>query len=262
MSTIAVAARDSATMTRRHFRHALRYPATLTMTLGVPTLLLLLFVGVLGGALASGISGPHAAGSYVDYVVPGILLMAVGYGASTTALGINSDMTSGVIARFRTMAIARSSILIGPVVGALVRTLVSLGVLLGVAILIGYRPDAGLLAWLGATGLMLLLALAFTWLAVAVGLLARTPQGISPFVLIIQTLPFVSSAFVPPSSMSDVVRWIAQYEPFTPIIDTLRGLLLGLPIGGSGLAAIGWCVGLSAVGFVWSLLLFRRDPNR
>jgi ABC-2 type transport system permease protein len=262
MSTIALAVRDSATMTGRHFRHSLRYPATLIMALGVPTLLLLLFVGVFGGALTAGITGPHAAGHYIDYVVPGILLMTVGYGASTTAIGINTDMTAGVIARFRTMAIARSSILTGPVIGAMVRTLMSLGVLLGVAFLIGYRPNAGVLSWLGAIGLMALLALALTWLAVAIGLLAKTTQGINPFVLIIQTLPFVSSAFVPPASMSAVVRWIAQYEPFTPIIDTLRGLLLGLPIGGSGFAAIGWCVGLSVAGFVWSLLLFRRDPNR
>lgn len=262
MSTIALAARDSATMARRHFRHSLRYPATLILALGVPTLLLLLFVGVFGGALTAGITGPRAAGPYIDYVVPGILLMTVGYGASTTALGINADMRSGVIARFRTMAISRSSILTGPVIGALVRTLVSLGVLLGVAFLIGYQPHASALAWLGAIGLMALLTLAVTWLAVAVGLLAKTQQGINPFVLIIQTLPFVSSAFVPPSSMSAVVRWIAQYEPFTPVIDTLRGLLLGLPIGGSGFAAIGWCAGLTVVGFVWSLALFRRDPNR
>lgn len=262
MSTIALAARDSGTMARRHFRHSLRYPATLILSLGVPTLLLLLFVGVFGGALTAGITGPHGAGPYIDYVVPGILLMTVGYGASTTAMSVNGDMTAGIIARFRTMAIAHSAILAGHVIGALVRTLISLGVLLGVALLIGYRPSAGLVEWLGAIGLMALLTLALTWFAVAIGLWAKTAQGTSPFVLVVQTLPFVSSAFVPPASMSSVVRWIAQYEPFTPIIDTLRGLLLGTPIGGSGIAAVAWCVGLSLVGFGWARTLFRRDPNR
>jgi ABC-2 type transport system permease protein len=262
MSTIALTERDSATMARRSFRHTVRYPATMIMSFGVPTLLLLLFVEVFGGALTTGTAGPHGAGPYIDYVVPGILLMSVGYGASSTAMAINGDMTAGIIARFRTMAIAHSAVLTGQVIIALLRTLASVGLLLGVALLIGYRPSAGPLAWLGVIGLVVLLTLALTWLGVAVGLLAKTAQGTSPFVLIVQTLPFVSSAFVPPASMSSVVRWIAQYEPFTPIIDTLRGLLLGTPIGGSGIAAIAWCVGLSLVGFWWARTLFRRDPNR
>ena len=257
MSTLALAARDSATMTRRNFRHSLRYPGTLIMALGVPTLLLLLFVGVFGGALSTGGSGP-----YIDYVVPGILMMTVGYGASSTAVGLNGDMTAGIIARFRTMSIARSSVLTGHVVGSLVRTLVSVAVLLAVAFALGYRPNADGLAWLGAIGLIALVSFALTWFAVAVGLLAKTAQGLNPFVLIIQTLPFLSSAFVSPAAMSPVVRWIARYEPFTPIIDTVRGLLLGTPVGGSGIVAIAWCVGLSLVGFWWSRTLFRRDPNR
>jgi ABC-2 type transport system permease protein len=262
MSTIALAARDSATMTRRNFRHALRYPATLMMALGVPTLLLLLFVGVFGQALSAGVTGAHGAGSYIDYAVPGILLMTVGYGASSTAIGLNTDMTTGIIARFRTMAIARSAILTGQVIGALVRTLVSIALLLAVAFLMGYRPSAGALAWLAAIGLIALVTLAITWVAVAVGLLAKTAQGISPFILIVQTLPFLSSAFVPPSSMPPVVRWIAQYEPFTPITDTLRGLLLGAPVGGSGIVAVVWCAGIVIAGFAWASSLFRRDPNR
>ncbi len=262
MTTIALAARDSATMTRRNVKHALRYPATMMMAILMPTLLLLLFVGVFGGALTAGITGAHGAGAYINYVVPGILLMTVGYGASSTAVSVNGDMTKGIIARFRTMAIARSSVLTGHVVGALVRTLASIALLIGVAYLMGYRPSANAVAWLGAIGLIALLTFALTWLAVAVGLLAKTAQGTSPFVLIVQTLPFVSSAFVPPASMSSVVRWLAQYEPFTPIIDTLRGLLLGTPIGGNGIAALAWCAGLSLVGFLWARALFRRDPNR
>jgi ABC-2 type transport system permease protein len=262
MTTIALTARDSATMARRNFKHTLRYPATIIMAIGTPTLLLLLFVGVFGGALTAGITGPHGAGPYINYVVPGILLMTVGYGSSSTAISINGDMTKGIMSRFRTMAIARSSVLAGHVIGAIVRTLVSTALLIGVAYLLGYRPSANAVAWLGAIGLIALLTFALTWFAVAIGLVAKTAQGTSPFILIVQTLPFVSSAFVPPASMSPVIRWLAQYEPFTPIIDTLRGLLLGLPIGGSGIAAVGWCAGMALVGFLWARTLFRRDPNR
>jgi len=257
MTTLPLAARDSATMIRRDFRHTVRYPGTLVMSLGVPTVLLLLFVGVFGGALTAGTHG----GSYIDYVVPGILLMTVGYGASTTALSVNGDMTEGIIARFRVMAITRSSVLTGHVAGALLRTMVSIGLLLGVAFLLGYRPDAGPLAWLGALGLLALVVLAMAWLAVAIGLLARTAQGTGPFVLVVQVLPFLSSAFVPTAAMSAPVRWFAQHEPFTPIIDTLRGLLLGTSVGSTGIVAVAWCVGLALAGFAWAVSLFRRDPR-
>lgn len=260
MTTMAMATRDSTTMIRRDFKHTLRYPGTLVMSLGVPTVLLLLFVGVFGGTLTAGIGGAHG-GPYIDYLVPGILLMTVGYGASTTALSVNGDMTEGIIARFRVMAITRSAVLTGHVVGALVRTMVSIGLLLGVAFLLGYRPSAGPLAWLGALGLLVLVVLAQAWLAVAIGLLARTAQGTGPFVLVVQVLPFVSSAFVPPASMSAPVRWFAQHEPFTPIIDTLRGLLLGTPVGSTGIVAVAWCVGLTLAGFLLAVCLFRRDPR-
>lgn len=259
MTTISLAGRDSATMIRRDIRHTLRYPGTLIMSLGVPTVLLLLFVGVFGGTLTAGIGG-HG-GSYIDYVVPGILLMTVGYGASTTALSVNGDMTEGIIARFRVMAITRSSVLTGHVVGALVRTMVSIGLLLGVAFLLGYRPSAGPLAWLGALGLLALVVLAMAWLAVTIGLLARTAQGTSPFLLVAQVLPFTSSAFVPTASMSAPVRWFAQHEPFTPFIDTLRGLLLGTPVGHSWIIAVAWGAGLTLAGFGWAVRLFRRDPR-
>ncbi len=261
MSTMPYALRDSATMIRRNFRHTLRYPSTVVMSLGVPTLLLLLFVGVFGGTLAAGISGTHD-GHYIDYLMPGILLMAVGYGSSSTALAVNTDMTDGVIARFRTMAISRASVLVGHVVGTLARMLVSLALLVGVALLLGFRPDAAPVAWLAAIGVMVLLTLALSWIAVAIGLLARTAQGTSPFVLIVQTLPFVSSAFVPPGSMSSAVRWFALHEPFTPVIDTLRGLLLGTPTGGDAVAAVAWCAGLALAGYVWSVALFRREPRQ
>ncbi|HVV20731.1 MAG TPA: ABC transporter permease [Pseudonocardiaceae bacterium] len=251
---------DSATMVRRNVRHTLRYPGTMIMSLGVPTLLLLLFVGVFGGALNAGMA-THG-GPYINYVVPGILLMTVGYGSSTTALAVNTDMTEGIITRFRTMAISRASVLTGHVVGAVARTLVSMALLVGIALPLGFRPAAGPVAWLAIVGVVVLLVLALTWLAVAIGLLARTAQGTGAFVLVVQTLPFVSSAFVPPDSMSSGVRWFARNEPFTPVIDTLRGLLLGTPVGDSGLLAVVWCVALALAGYLWSRALFRRSPVR
>jgi len=259
MSTVL---RDSATMSRRSFRHALRYPVTIVMSLGVPVLLLLLFVEVFGGALHAGVGGAAPGGRYIDYVVPGILLMTVGYGASTTALAVNRDMTEGIIARFRTMAIARASVLTGHVLGAMTRTLLSVVLVVGVALLLGFRPGAGAAGWLAAAGVVALLAFALTWLAVAVGLLARNAEGTSGFTLIVQVLPFVSSAFVPPDSMSGPVRWFARNEPFTPVIDTLRGLLNGTPVGSSGVAAVLWCAGLALAGYLWSRALFRRHPLR
>jgi len=253
---------DAATMVRRNVRHTLRNPGAMIMTIGLPVVLLLLFVGVLGGALKAGLGPAAQDGDYIDYVVPGILLMTVGYGATTTALAVNRDMTQGVIARFRTMAISRTSVLTGHVVGSTARTLAGAALVIGVAVLLGFRPAADPLRWLGTAGLVALVALAFTWLGVAVGLVAKTAEGTAPFTLIVQVLPFLSSAFVPPESMSGPVRWFAAHEPFTPIIDALRGLLLGTAVGSSGPIAVAWCVGLALAGYLWARALFRRDPVR
>lgn len=250
---------DSMTMVRRNFKHTIRYPSTVIMTLIMPTLLLLLFVSVFGDALHAGMGGGQG-GDYIDFVVPGILLMTVGYGASTTALGVNTDVTEGVIARFRTMAIARVSVLTGHVVGAVIRTLASLVVLVAVALAIGFRPSAGVVDWLATVGVMVLLTLGLTWPAVAVGLLAKNSQGTSGFLMIVQVLPFLSSAFVSTGAMSGAVRWFAENEPFTPITNTLRALLLGLPVGDNALIAVAWCVGLALAGYLWARALFRRDP--
>lgn len=260
MSTLTFAARDSATMLKRNLLHTVRYPVTLIVSLGVPAMLLLLFVGVFGGALGAG--AVPAGAKYIDYVLPGILLMSVGYGASSTAQAVNRDMTEGIIDRFRTMAIVRSSVLTGHVVGALLRTLVSAVLLVGVALLMGYRSHADATAWLAAAGLVALLTIALSWLAVAVGLAAGNVEGTSGFALLVQLLPFVSSAFVPTGTMSTGVRWFAHNQPFTPVIDSLRGLLTGTPIGHSGLIAVAWCVGLTLVGFLWAGALFRRGAAR
>jgi ABC-2 type transport system permease protein len=260
MTTLALAARDSATMTRRSLRHVLRYPVTLIVSVAVPVLLLLLFVGVFGALKSSIGAGLHA--SYINYIMPGIIVMTAAYGSSVTAQSVNRDSTEGIIARFRTMAISPSSVLDGHVASALARTLVSMALVIGVAIGLGFRPTADAGQWLAAVGVTVLLVLALTWLAVPFGLAAKTAEGLSGFILIVQLLPFLSSAFVPPGQMSGSVRWIAAHQPFTPVIDTLRGLLTGTPSGGTVVTAVVWCAGLALAGYVWARALSRRDINR
>jgi ABC-2 type transport system permease protein len=260
MTTMAFAVRDSATMTRRSLRHVLRYPVTMVVSVGVPVLLLLLFIGVFGALKAGIATGSHV--SYIDYVLPGIIVMTAGYGSSVTAQAVNRDSTEGIIARFRTMAISPASVLNGHVVSALARTLVSAALVAGVATGLGFRSTAGAGRWLAAAGVTVLLVLALTWLAVPFGLAAKTAEGLSGFILIVQLLPFISSAFVPPGQMSGPVRWFAAHQPFTPVIDTLRGLLTGTPSGGTVLAAVLWCAGLALAGYLWARALSRRDLNR
>jgi ABC-2 type transport system permease protein len=251
---------DAITMVGRNVKHTMRNPSTVIMTIGLPVVLLLVFVGVFGDTLRIGL-GPTGQGrDYIDYLVPGILLMTVGYGATTTALAVNRDMTEGVIDRFRTMAISRASVLTGHVVGSVARTVLSALLVVGVALALGFRPTADPLRLLGAAGLITLLALALTWLAVAVGLAAKTAEGTGPFTLVAQLLPFLSSAFVSPDAMSGALRWFSTHEPFTPIIDALRGLLLGMPVEHGGVLAVGWCLVLALAGYAWARALFRRDP--
>lgn len=246
---------DALTMLGRTVLHTRRNPGALIMTIGLPVVLLLLFTGVFAGALSG------TTGRYVDYLVPGILVMSAGYGATTTAMAVNRDMTSGIIARFRTMPISRVSVLTGHVTGSVLRGLVSVVLVLGVAVVLGFRPAAGPADWPVVLALLALFMLALTWLAVAVGLAARTAEGIAPFTLVVQVLPFLSSAFVPPESMSGPIRWFAAHEPFTPILDTVRALLLGGPVTDGGVA-VAWCVVLGLAGYVWAWVLFRRDPVR
>ncbi|MFI7120400.1 ABC transporter permease [Amycolatopsis sp. NPDC049868] len=253
---------DAVTMVRRNTKHTLRNPSTMIMTIALPVILLLLFVGVFGGALSAGLGPAGQSGDYIDYLVAGILLMTVGYGSTTTAMAVNRDMTAGIINRFRTMGISRTAVLTGHVVGSSVRTLISAALVVGVALLLGFRPTGDPVRWLAVLGLLTLLVLALTWLAVAVGLLAKTAEGTGPFVFIVQLLPFLSSAFVSPETMSAPVRWFATHEPFTPIIDALRGLLLDTPIKDGGLLAVAWCAGLGLAGYLWSRMLFKRDPSR
>lgn len=250
---------DAVTMVRRSARHTLRNPSALIMTIALPVVLLLLFVGVFGEALSAGFA-PHG-GGYVNYVLAGILLQTIGYGATTTAFSVNQDMTTGIIARFRVMAISRTAVLTGHVVTSTTRTLISAVLVTGVGLALGFRPHAGPLGWLAAAGLLVLMTLALTWLAVAIGLAAKTSDGVAPFTFATQLLPFLSSGFVPPGAMTGAVRWFTAHEPYTPMIDALRGLLLGTAVPHRGFAAIAWCVGLGLAGYLWAWWSFRRDPR-
>ena len=258
MNNLTFALRDSATMLRRDVRHSLRYlPMTLSGIL-TPTIMLLLFVYFFGGTLGAGLGD----GAYIDYVAPGIIIMAVGSGCATTAINLCTDMSEGIIARFRTMAIARASVLTGQVLGSLIRTMISIGLIIGIALLVGFRPSAGPVAWIAALGVIALLTLAVTWMGVAFGLVGKTPAGANSLSLIFLLLAFTSSAFVRPDSMPVGVRWFAEYQPFTPVIDTLRGLLLGTPIGNSAILAIAWCIGLALIGYLWARAVYNRNTVR
>lgn len=261
MSTVIGAWVDSATMLRRDVRHTVRFPMTTISGFMVPALMLLLFDGVFGHTLRAGLAGTVVGGGYVDYVVPGVLVMAAGGVAEATALNINTDVGSGIVARFRTMAIWRPAVLTGQVAGSLIRTLLTGAAVLAVGVGLGFAPNATILDWLGAAGLFLLLGLALSWLTICFGLLAKTPAGANSLSLIPLFLPFVSSAFVPTDTMPAGVRAFAEYQPFTPIIDTLRGLLIGGATGGHALAAVAWCVGIVIVGFWWAMRLYNRPPT-
>ena len=256
MTNLSLTLRDSATMLRRDIQHSLRNFAITLSGLLVPIIMLLLFVYMFGGAIGASLGG----GTYIDYVAPAIIIMTVGSGCATTALNLCMDMSEGIITRFRTMPISRASVLTGQVLGSLIRTMVTIVLVLGVALLMGFRPTAGPVAWIAALGLIALFTFGITWMGVAFGLVGKTPAGANSLSLIFQLLSFTSSAFVRPDSMPVGVRWFAEYQPFTPVIDTLRGLLLGTPIGNNAILAVAWCAILALVGYLWSHAVYNRDP--
>jgi ABC-2 type transport system permease protein len=262
MSTLSYAVSDSATMLRRNLRHMLRYPSMTLILIGMPVIFLLLFVYVFGGTLGAGLGGTSGGrAEYVNYVTPGIVLITVAGAATGTAVSVAMDMTEGIVARFRTMAISRASVLTGHVVGSLIQTLLGMAVVIGVALLIGFRPTAGPVEWIAATGVLTLFVLALTWLSVALGLVSKSVEAASNAPMPLILLPFLGSGFVPTESMPTWLRWFAEYQPFTPIIETLRGLLLGTPIGNSAILAVAWCAGITLVGYLWAKKLFNRDPS-
>ncbi len=261
MTTLSYAVSDSATMLRRQLRHMLRYPSMTVQLIGIPIIFLLLFVYVFGGTLGAGLGGASGGrAEYVNYVTPGILLMSMAGVAQGTAISVAMDMTEGIIARFRTMAIARVSVLTGHVVGAMIQTMFSLTIVIGVALLIGFRPNASPVEWIAAIGVLGMLTFALTWLTVALGMTSKTVEAASNLPMPLVFLPFLGSGFVPTDSMPAGLRWFAEYQPFTPVIETLRGLLMGTPIGNSGVIAVAWCAGIALAGYLWAKKLFNRDP--
>jgi ABC-2 type transport system permease protein len=260
MSTLTVrsyALRDTLTMLRRNLRHAQRYPSLTLSGLLIPVFMLLLFVGVFGGALGSGTGG-----DYINYVTPAIILMAATSGSVATAISVSSDMTEGIINRFRTMAISRSSVLTGHVIGSIMQTIVSIALVVGVAVAMGFRPNATFVEWLAVAGVLVLLMTALTWMAAAMGLRAKSVESASNLPLPFTFLPLLGSGFVPTESMPGAVRWFAEHQPFTPINETLRGLLMGTEIGSNAIIAAAWCVGLTVVGFLWARRAFNSTREQ
>jgi len=254
--------RDTATMLRRNVKQEMRDKVAIIACIGIPVLFLLLFVYVFGGALKESVKLAGAP-SYIDYVLPGLIIMTAAAGLIGISTQTSVDMTVGIIDRFRTMAIFRPSILIARVVASALQTLASMVVVFGIAFAVGFRSNATFMQWLGAAGLLAFITVTLAWLGLAFGLAAKTVASASngPFPLIL--LPLVGSGIVPTATMPTGLRYFAEYQPFSPMINTLRGLLLGTSIGWSWLIALAWCAGLGLLGLVWSISVFnRRDRKR
>lgn len=242
-------------MSRRQLRRIRRYPSVTVMLVGLPVIFLLLFVFVLGRTLSGGLGG----GSYVDYVVPGVLAMTIASVVQGPTISVASDMAEGIIARFRTMAIFRPAVLAGHVLGGLLQVVFGVAVVLLVAVAVGFRPTAGPLGWLGVLGLVLGSGAALTWLAVAMGLAADSVETASNLGLPVTLLPFLGSGFVAPESMPGPLRVFAEYQPFTPVIETFRGLLLATPVPATTwLTALGWCAAIGVGGYLWARRGYER----
>ncbi|MBT2445031.1 ABC transporter permease [Streptomyces sp. ISL-36] len=259
--SLSLAVRDSTTMLRRNLLHARRYPSLTLNLLLTPIMLLLLFVYIFGDTMSAGIGGGDRS-DYIAYLVPGLLLMTVGSTTIGTAVSVSNDMTEGIIARFRTMAIHRGSVLVGHVVGSVLQSVISVVLVGAVAVAIGFRStDATFLEWVAAFGLLVLFAMALTWIAVGMGLISPNAEAASNNAMPLIFLPLISSTFVPVDAMPGWFQPIAEYQPFTPAIETLRGLLLGTEIGHNGWLAIAWCLGLAVLGYLWSTSKFNHDPK-
>jgi ABC-2 type transport system permease protein len=243
---------DTAILTGRSLRHITRSPDTIITTVITPIAILLLFVFVFGGAISAG------SDSYVNYLLPGILLITIASSIAYTAFRLFLDLQSGIFERFQSMPIARSSVLWAHVLTSLVANLVSVVVVVGVALLMGFRSGAGVLAWLAVAGILLLFTLALTWLAVIAGLTAKTADGASAFAYPLIFLPFISSAFVPTDTMPGPVRAFAENQPVTPIVNAIRDLYTQQPVGSDIWIALAWCVGILVVAYALAMVTYRR----
>jgi len=260
---------DAITMLRRNLLHMVRYPALSLFTILGPVVALLLFVFVFGGTLGAGLPGIESGGdpadaraAYLAYVMPGILAITIAGTAGGTAITVSMDMTEGITARFRTMAISRASVLAGHVLGNTLQALIAVALVLGVGVLVGFRPTAAPLDWLALLGILALIAYAINWIGVGMGMQAKSVESASNLPLLVTLLPLLGSGFVPTDTMPAGLAWFAEYQPFTPFIETIRGLLLGTPLGSNPLLAAVWCVALVIVGIIWSLALYERKSVR
>jgi ABC-2 type transport system permease protein len=251
MSTTTAPLADARIMLRRNFRHILRNPVTLFNGTLMPVVLMLLLVYVFGGAFSV---GEH----YIQYATPGLLLLAITYGLSATAVSVNSDMAKGIINRFKVMNVSRGAVLTGHVLATMLGSTVAIAVVIGMAFALGFRSPATALEWLAAIGIIAATAFAAAWLTVALGMAAKTPESAGLTVVPLLLLPFVSSAIVPADKMGQGIRQFAEYQPFTPIIEALRGLLAGTPSAGYAAAALAWCAGIALTGYLWSRATFSK----
>ncbi len=258
MTTLACTLSDSRVMLRRNLKHQLRYPSMTVMLVGMPIVFLLLFVYVFGGQLGAGLGAHQGRGAYLNYLVPGLLIIIVASAVQGTSIRVAMDMTGGIIDRFRTMAIARASVLTGHVVGSLIQALFAIAILIGVAFALGFHAAAGPLQWLAAIGIMTLFALALIWLATALGLAAKSVETASNTPMLLILLPFLSSAFVPTDTMPGGLRQFAEYQPFTPATETVRGLLSDAAVGGHAIAVMAWSIGIGVASYLWAISLYNR----
>ncbi|SNR27941.1 ABC-2 type transport system permease protein [Haloechinothrix alba] len=251
--------RDSTTMVRRNLKRMVRYPSMTVQLIAMPILLLLLFVYVFGGTLGAGLGGPSGGrAEYINYMVPAILLITIATTVQGTAVSVAMDMTDGIIARFRTMNIARVSVLTGHVIGSLIQAFLSMAVVIGVALLIGFEPSASLGGWLALVGVLAAVAFALVWLTVAIGQTSQSVEAASSLPMPLMFLPFLGSGFVPTDSIPGGLRWFAEYQPFTPIMESIRALLMDNPVGDDLWIALTWCAGIALLGYVWAKRLYNR----
>lgn len=258
---------DTLTMLRRNLLRAARYPGLTSFTVGIPIALLLLFVFVFGGAFGAGVApevtpGAEGRAAYLDYITPAILLFAVVGASQSVAITAAMDATGGIMARFKTMAISPGSVLGGPVLGTVVQGMLAVVVVLALALVLGFRPGAGPVDWLGLAGLLTVVTFATSWLCVGMGLAARSVETASNTPMLLTALPFLGSGFVPVETMPPAVQWFAEYQPFTPVIETTRGLLAGTGVAASTtLLALGWSVLIGVLGWAWARALYRRERS-
>ncbi|GIN86674.1 transport permease protein [Heyndrickxia sporothermodurans] len=239
----------------RSLLHSLRNTEALIMAILLPIILMLLFTYVFGGAI-------DPSGHYVNYVVPGIILLCAGFGSSSTAVDVATDMTNGIIDRFRTMPIRSMNVITGHVVASLVRNLIATGIVIIIALIVGFRPTTSIMAWCAAVGVITLFILTFTWLYAAIGLVARTPSAASGYGFALLFLPYISSAFVPTNTMPHWLQGVAENQPITPVIETIRSLLMGTSVGNYVWLAIGWCLFLLIGSILWSTWIFHKKAGR